>query len=196
MPPTVLIVNNDLSFLDSATKLVRQESLGIEIVSATNRLNAMDILKGGASVDYLLMTFAIPRLSDGYLLFAKVAEKLIPTKNIFVFVNELTAQISYSARMHGVERLYEIGEFDRILKELSDTTAPEKLVNEPASYTNDPEKIQAALNEVMGPIGSFIFEQCSGAGKHTDDTSLLIANIAKELGSRDLVEQFQKLLRT
>ncbi len=204
MSQTILIVNSDPSFIKSAAERTRKNARDINIVSATNRSSAIDILKGVtpvkyAPIDFLFMTLAIPRVTDGYLLIAKVAKTLLPSKNIFVFVNKLTDQVRHSVRLQGVERIHEISQFDSILRQMSGSSvriATPKKTPSSIGSSNDVQKIQAVLNEVMGPVGSFIFEKCFDSDMHRNDTALLIDSIIKEIGGGKQAVQFKKLLRT
>ncbi|PIE43909.1 MAG: hypothetical protein CSA50_02835 [Gammaproteobacteria bacterium] len=202
MSQTILIVNNDPSFLKKAKELTRKNAFDIDIVSATDRFSALNMLKGDiplgySPIEFLFTTLAIPRVADGYLLIAKAAKKLLPSKNIFVFVNELTDQVLYSVRLQGVERIHQITEFDSILRQIGGTSVRAPVSEErPIVGGNDVQKIQAVLNEVMGPVGSFIFDKCFDSEKHLDDTSSLIDSIIREIGDNEQVRQFQELLRS
>lgn len=193
MSQTILIVNNDPSLLDNAKEIIRQNSLKIEILTENNRLSALERLKKNKNIDYLAMTLTIPRITDGYILLAKVADKIFPSKKIFVFTKEITSKVICSVKMHKVDNIYKITEIRSFFEKISSN---ENITREIGIYNDDIKIITEALNQVMGPVGHFIFEKCYSPEENIYQKNSLIEKIAKEIGNKEQIEDFYKLLRT
>ncbi len=203
MYQTVLSVHNDVPFFNYVTEAVQQQSLDIELLTANDRLEALDLLDCNETIDWLAMSLAIPRISDGYLLLAKIANKQFPFPNekIAVFVNECTDKVASSIEMHGVENIYAITELKNFFDTIGGSDSDEKeggnnvKETESTASVDDVEKIQTALNQVMGPVGRFIFEKWCTSLEDLCQPAELVENIVKEIGNKEQIEQFYKALQ-
>ncbi len=196
MKHTVLIASKDLFFLQEATEIQQRDALAIELIKSTDHIDIIKQLTGEISFDYLLMTLALPNIANGYTLLSRTADKLLSSKNIFVFVKDVTEQIRQSLRLNNIHQVHQITELPNILQYISTDTGkrtPPTQETHRSSPPADLETIRHALNQTMGPAGSFIFESCGGTGPI--DPEILIEKIIKEIGMEREIQQFSALLK-
>ncbi len=196
MKHTVLIASKNLFFLQEATEIVQRDALAIELIKSTDHLDVEKQLKGEISFDYLLMTLALPNIANGYTLLSRTADKLLPSEKIFVFVKDVTNQIRQSLRVNNIHQVHQITELPNVLQYISVDTGkrtPPTQKTRLISPGADLETIRNALNQTMGPAGSFIFESCGGTGPI--DPAVLIEKIVKEIGMEREIQQFYTLLK-
>lgn len=192
MKHTVLIASKDFFFLQEATEIQQDNALNIELIKATNHFDVIQQLQRERPFDYLLMTLALPHIANGYTLLSRIAGKVFPSESIFVFVQEVTPQIRRSLGINNIHQVFQTTELKNILQQIGtgkETTAQTVFQDS----TADLETIRNALNQTMGPAGSFIFESCGGADPI--DPSVLIENIVKEIKTEREIEQFYTLLK-
>ncbi len=198
MKHTVLIASKDLFFLQEATEIQQRDALDIELIKSTDHLDIIKQLTGETSFDYLLMTLALPNIANGYTLLSRTADKLLPSKNIFVFVKNVTEQIIHSLRANNIDQIHPITGLQNVLHDISTATTESNVSLSQQTHRDssptDLTTIRNALNQTMGPAGSFIFESCGGTG--SIDPEILIEKIVKEIGMEREIKQFYTLLKT
>ncbi len=188
MSQSVLIINNDPSFIAKTAEILLRKVPDMQIAAASNRDEAIALLQKDKTIDTIIMPLSIPRVADGYIFLAKVANKLIPSKNIVVLAQKINEQIEHSVKMYGIEHLYTTAEMNIVAQEFRFGTFEKKQL--PGF---DTRKVQEALNEVMGPIGPFIFEKSYKFCKSANDITLLVEKIIDEIGDREKAMQFYRL---
>jgi len=197
MSTTVLVVNPASAFLGQLSERLAVLHTQIGFKVAANRLEAMEDL-GKSSYQFLITSLKIPRLSDGYRFLAQVAGKMIDADKMLVLVDEKTGGVTTSLTGIGLQHIATPKEYDEIAHIVVHRLGLAVPVGKPVTATTltseETEWIRKALNQVMGPVGSRIFEKALSLWGNTGAPEELIAIIAGEIGEEELIDQFQALL--
>ncbi len=190
MSNSILFVNQDPFFLYEMETVLRCELAECEVIAAKDRDSAYKILaERSGDIRYMVMSLMLPRVADGYMLLSEVSGKFIAGRKIAVLAQKVTEQVEHSVRLHGVEHLYSTYDLDKVLLKLH------RSLFEPLHNLNvDSKQIKAALTEVVGPIGSFIYDECCETGYGMSNASLLIENIMERLDDKERAAKFYALL--
>lgn len=194
MAITVLVVHPQPTFLPQLRKKLAIYQTEIDFTIVDSRLTALTAMQR-SPYQFLITSLKIPRLSDGYRFLSQVAGKEIDTHKILAIVDEKTSGVNASLTSLGIHHLAAVTDIDEMVGTMAPNlgsplaTTP-RAADRPSDISPSTEKMQRALNQVMGPAGSIIFRKVLPRWNHTESLEDLAKIIAREIGEGELSDQF------
>lgn len=194
MTSAVLLVASDTEFLSRLTAALKPYSPRLTADLAQDRTEAMALL-ADIEFDKLVTCLEIPRIMDGYRFLSAICNRKIAADRIVVITKQETVR---DLDFLGIKNVFpekdSQGILEAILRGIK-TDAPVARQEEPPSSPVDTTKISTSLNQVMGPVGSFIFDQALARWKNRSDAGELLELIATEIGDAETASRFYQLIR-
>ena len=194
----ILVVKAEPDFVAALSDQLRDFGDGFTVSSVVDRREAMNELKSSV-FDRIVTALKIPRISYVYLLLSHIA-KNFSSQKVIVVVDEKSDEVERGLHNFGIKRLFSAGNVKGVLQALledGETTAqaPALTNREGEGETLSVERIQNALNWVMGPVGGMIFEDVASRIGGSDDLQRLVSLIANEIGEEKKITLFHQHLR-
>lgn len=194
----ILVVKAEQDFVAALCDRLSDFGDGFTVSSATDRREAMNQLRSGV-FDRVVTALKIPRISDGYLLLSHLVKNLNSQK-VIVVVDEKSEEVERGLHNFGIKQLFSAGNVKGVLQVLLEDVGGTRQPPPPADKgieagTLSIERIQKALNWVMGPVGGMIFEDVASRAGGSDDLQRLVSLIADEIGEQKKITLFHQHLR-
>ncbi len=194
MPSRILVVESETYSSSKLKSLLSEYQKAIEFIFVENRKEASEILKR-ISFEKVVTALKIPRLSDGYVFIAQMAEKYFQSENIIVVVDEKTDNVLTSLHSRGVAHIYSATELGNVVKAIVNSAGSSSAVNKNVETITvhenfDLDKIKTVLNYVMGPVGNMIFKDVARRWQDHDDLNELLNLIKDEINDPEKIKQF------
>jgi CheY-like chemotaxis protein len=198
MSMTILVVTPDAEFISGLTTMLSPHAAILHLHPVNNRKEALAALEK-ASFQQIVTSLKIPGVSDGYRFLSQIGNKVVEGKNIIVLVDKKTDGVRPGITFFGLEHIYTVDDLAGIVQVIlqnSRLATPEvKNLGSSPETSADEERIRSALSQVMGPVGSLIYQNALKLWTNNDDTGELARIIAAEIGEEEQINQFYQLLR-
>ncbi len=194
----ILIVKSDTYSASTLKDLLAAHHNVFDCTLVDNRKEAATALKQQTYAQ-VVTALKIPRISDGYVLLAQLADKHIQSNNIIVIVDEKTDSVVTSINSRGVAHIFPAANLNGVVKILVETsgaaTSRHKNIQAAiADVSYDLEKIKSVLNYVMGPVGNMIFADVVVQWHDHNNLNELLELIKNEINDREKIALFQSHL--
>ncbi len=201
MSMTILVVKPEPAFFSKLTTMLSPYIATLSLHVVNNRTEALEALQTSL-FQQIVTPLKIPGVNDGYRFLSQIVNKVIEAKNIVALVDQKTNRVQAGIASMGLQHIYAVDDCEGIVQViLQNAGLASPAVKEPNASTNLPEttaetgQIRKALNQVMGPVGAFIYQNALILWKNQDDSAELIRIIAAEIGEKDQIGQFYAQLR-
>lgn len=197
----ILVVTPDEKIVSAISLKLAPHADILRMHVASSRQEAMVALQHSA-FQLIVSSLKIPGVSDGYRLLAHLVKSGIARKKIVVLVDEKSEKVQSGIAAYGIENLQTMLELDTVvtivLKNAGVANPTPSSSAQPVHIPSSPamEEIRNALSVVMGPVGSFIFQKAASQWKNIDNIQDLIETIAGEIGEKEQIGQFYRLLNS
>ncbi len=198
MPGRILVVASETYSSSKLRSLLSGYKSAFVFTFVENRKEASEALKK-ISFEKVVTALKIPRLSDGYVFIAQMAEKYFKSENIIVVVDEKSDNVITSLHSRGVKQIYSATDLEGLAKAIvnaSGTASSESksVENITADVKFDLEKIKTVLNYIMGPVGNMIFKDVVRRWQDHADLNELLNLICDEIKDTEKIKQFNDSL--
>ncbi|MFH0780640.1 MAG: hypothetical protein V2B20_01645 [Pseudomonadota bacterium] len=195
----VLVVKAEQDFASALNTLKTGYGKNFALSFVAGRKEAMTQLQTGM-FDRIVTGLKIPRISDGYLFLSYIAKTFAPQK-ITVVVDEKSDEVMRSIKVLGIKQIFSASNVQEVLQSILEDSGLISVQKKSEVQKIDVghlnlDKIQNALNWVMGPVGNMIFRDVSATAENQGDFSTLIDLIAEEIGDEKKVALFRDHLKT
>ncbi len=191
----ILIVKSDTYSASTVKDLLTAHSNVFDCTLVDNRKEAATAIKQQTFAQ-VITALKIPRITDGYVFLAQLADKHINSNNIIVVVDENTDSVITSIKASGVEHIFPASNLDGVVKVLVEASGTvssghKKIKDTFADVNYDLEKIKTVLNYVMGPVGNMIFADVVGRWHDHNNLVELFDLIKIEINDPEKIALFQ-----
>lgn len=193
----ILVVKAEKEFATTLNALIAGYGNKFKMSYVAGRKEAMSELQTNA-FDWIITALKIPRISDGYLFLSHVVKTLIH-KKVIVVVEEKNDEVLRSINILGVKQLFPATNVGAVLQTIledsgiSDVSKESDIKDIGVSRLSS-EKIKTALNKVMGPVGTLIFNDAAEEMDNSDDLNRLVHLIIREIGEEKKISLFRNHL--
>ena len=195
----ILVVKAEQDFVASLANLLSGYGDGFAVSIAVDRKEALNELQSGV-FDRIVTSLKIPRISDGYLFLSHIVKTLTEQK-IIVVVDEKSEEVERSLHNLGIKQLFSVGNVKGVLQAVLEDAGmarqatPTAMAGTAKVGDLSVERIQTALNKVMGPVGNMIFTDIASQVGDNKDLQRIVTLIAKEIGEEKKIALFHQHLR-
>jgi CheY-like chemotaxis protein len=198
MSMTILVVKPEAEFISRLTAMLSPYAATLSLHIVNSRKEALAALEK-ASFQQVVTSLKIPGVSDGYRFLSQIVNKIIEGKKIIALVDQKTDGVRSGIASFGLEHIYTADDLEgivQIILQNSGLASPVvKHLESPLEISADEGQIRSALSQVMGPVGSLIYQNALKLWKNQEDSKELVRIIATEIGEEEQINQFYKLLR-
>ncbi|MDK9707408.1 MAG: hypothetical protein OEL83_10195 [Desulforhopalus sp.] len=199
MVMNVLVVTPEEAFASQLAAKLAPHAATVKLHVVASRKEAIAVLEL-STFQKIITALKIPGVADGYRFLQHLATKITDKKNIIALVDQKSETVQSGIAAFGIDQSCAKNDLDTIVRMLisrtglNATTAPPHEKSIPLPTAGSTDEIRAVLNQVMGPVGMFIFQQAVNIWKNRDNHQELLDIIAKEIGVEEQVRQFHLLL--
>lgn len=195
----ILVVTAEQDFASVLNPLIVHYGTSFSLSFADGRKEAMTHLQSGI-FDRIVTGLKIPRISDGYLFLSHLV-KTFAHQKITVVVDEKSDEVIRSINLLGIRQIFSTSSVQEILQAILEDSGRIGVSKKNDAQERDVahlnlEKIQTALNWVMGPVGNLIFSDVSARAKGQGGLNVLIEMIADEIADEKKIALFHDHLQT
>jgi CheY-like chemotaxis protein len=198
MSMTILVVKPEAEFISRLTAMLSPYAATLSLHIVNSRKEALAALEKG-SFQQVVTSLKIPGVSDGYRFLSQIVNKIIEGKKIIALVDQKTDRVRSGIASFGLEHIYTADDLEGIVQVIlqnSGLASPVvKHLESPLEISAEEGQIRSALSQVMGPVGSLIYQNALKLWKNQEDSKELVRIIATEIGEEEQINQFYKLLR-
>ncbi len=194
----LVVIKPEAEFISRLTTMLSPYSATLSLHFVNNRKEALATLEM-TSFQQVVTSLKIPGVSDGYRFLSQIVNKKIDGKKIIALVDQKTDGVRSDIASFGLEHIYAADDLAAIvpviLQNLGLTSPVVKHLESPLEISAEEGQIRSALSQVMGPVGSLIYQSALKLCKNQDDSTELMKIIAAEIGEEEQINQFYQLLR-
>jgi DNA-binding NarL/FixJ family response regulator len=190
----ILVVKSESYWSSKFKDLLSNYNDTFDFTFVEDRKEAVAVLNK-ASFAQVITALKIPKLSDGYLFLAQIADKHFTSENIILVVDEKTDTLTSNLNSRGVVHLFPSKNLDKMLQFLvkanrKTSSVSDMIAGVTADMSHDLERVKTALNYVMGPVGNMIFKDVVRRWQDHNDLNELFNLIQLEIKDQDKIKLF------
>ncbi len=198
MSMTILVVKPEGEFTSRLTTMLSPHAATLNVRMVNNRKEALVALEK-TSFGQIITSLRIPGVNDGYRFLSQIVNKVIESNKIVALVDQNTDGVRAGIVALGLQHIYAAGDLEGIVKVIlqnASAAPPTVKKADNLSVTGaDVDQIRRALSQVMGPVGSLIYQNALKLCTDKNNSAELVRLIAAEIGEDEQIAQFNKLLR-